>query len=107
MAIDMLKYYCYHRPLFDSNYQPFFISLMKLLGAWFTEIMNIILICRQDKIMDAVMNFIALGVIAEIDNLYAARLFQLSCFKVLEEENLPFIEKRGPLSENPSIWTRF
>lgn len=75
VAIDMLKFQCFHRPLFDSNYQPFCISMMKLTAAWSTEVMNIILICRQDNVMEAVMNFIALGVIAEIDNFYAARLF--------------------------------
>lgn len=41
------------------------------------------------------MNFIALGVIAEIDNFYADRLFDFKCSKVLEEENLPLRHKGG------------
>ena len=53
--------------------------MMKLLGAWMTEGVNILLICKQDSIMEVVMNFIALGVIAEIDNLYASRLTDYKC----------------------------
>jgi hypothetical protein len=43
---------------------------MQLCGALFTEIINICVICNQEKIMDVIMNFIALGAIAEIDNYY-------------------------------------
>jgi len=37
-----------------------------------TELINMYLICTQDKVFDAVVNFVALGVLAQIDNLYAA-----------------------------------
>ncbi len=52
------------------------------------------------------MNFIALGVIAEIDNLYAARLFDFKCSKVLEEENLPLVHKGGIPGYVPSCWVK-
>ncbi len=35
------------------------------------------------------MNFIALGVIANIDNFYAQSLKNFKCKGVLEEENIP------------------
>jgi hypothetical protein len=74
ISLKMIKYFTSHRSRFDSGIQPFLIPFMKLCGSLFTECVNIFLICQQTTIMDCVMNFIALGVIAEIDNLYAARL---------------------------------
>ena len=56
-----------------------------------TEVVNILLICKQDTIMDCVMNFIALGVIAEVDNMYANSLKNLRIKAAIEEENLPII----------------
>ncbi len=73
----MIKYFANQRPLFDETNHPFYLSVMKLTGAILTEIVNILLICKQTTIMDAVMNFIALEVIAEIDNLYAESLKNL------------------------------
>jgi hypothetical protein len=37
---------------------------MQLIGAVVTEIINIFLICGQKTVMDALINFIALGAIA-------------------------------------------
>ena len=64
---------------------------MKLGGSVMTEVVNILLICKQDTIMDCVMNFIALGVIAEVDNMYANSLKNLRIKAAIEEENLPII----------------
>lgn len=61
------------------------ISLMQFSGALATEIINIILICTQDSVKDVIMNFIALGVIAEIDDIYAKTLYQNRIKKELEE----------------------
>ncbi len=71
MALLMIKYFAYHRSFFDKTNHAFMIACMKLFGSLLTEIVNILLICNQKTIMDCVMNFIALGVIAEVDDLYA------------------------------------
>ena len=47
---------------------------MQLISSVFTELINIVLMCSQDNIPDTVMNFFALSVIHEIDNLYANSL---------------------------------
>jgi hypothetical protein len=47
---------------------------MQLFIVLFTEIINICNICTLNTIMDIIMNFIALGVIAEIDNYYSSSL---------------------------------
>ncbi len=55
--------------------------------------------------MDCVMNFIALGVIAEIDNLYASSLKSFKCKAVLEEENIPVQTKQlGLKNTKISLW---
>lgn len=81
--------------------------MMKLFGAWITELVNIMLILNENKVKDIVMNLIALGVIAEIDNFYASRLFDFKCYQVLEDENLPFKEKGGTKGFKPNLWNRF
>jgi len=50
--------------------------------------------------MDCVMNFIALGVISEIDNLYADSLKEFRLKAVVEGENLPIIIKGGLKDES-------
>eukprot|EP00351_Strombidinopsis_sp_SopsisLIS2011_P003975 CAMPEP_0116879908 /NCGR_PEP_ID=MMETSP0463-20121206/11764_1 /TAXON_ID=181622 /ORGANISM="Strombidinopsis sp, Strain SopsisLIS2011" /LENGTH=51 /DNA_ID=CAMNT_0004529811 /DNA_START=1903 /DNA_END=2058 /DNA_ORIENTATION=- len=42
-----------------------------MTAAIFTEIVSIAVISTQNDAMSVVMNYIALGIIAEIDNLYA------------------------------------
>jgi hypothetical protein len=37
---------------------------MQLIGVILTEIINILLICGQNTVMDTIINFIALGAIA-------------------------------------------
>ncbi len=43
--------------------------MMKLSGGFFAEFVNILLIVESETIIDVVKDFIALGVIAEIDNI--------------------------------------
>jgi len=61
------------------------ISLMQFLGAILTEMINIFLICQQDSVQNVIMNFIALGVIAEIDNIYAGTLYNNESKKEIED----------------------
>jgi hypothetical protein len=62
------------------------LGVMQLIGAVGTEIVNITLICQQTNAQDIIMNFIALGVIAEIDDIYANTLYN-NTFKNRIEEN--------------------
>ena len=50
------------------------VTLMQFYGAVFTEVINILSICTLGNSKDVIMNFIALGVIAEIDNFYLQAL---------------------------------
>ena len=72
-AIGMMTYITHNADQFKIGtiFHPFCIALMKLIGGFITEIMNINLICQSTSIEDVVKDFIALGIIAEIDNLMA------------------------------------
>lgn len=70
----MIKYYNNHPKKFCHNVTPVFVGMMQMISALFTELMNVLLICGENNIKESVMNFIALGVIAEIDNFYASSL---------------------------------
>lgn len=90
----MLKYYINHPTFFSKIlesdhwgslsldegktshvcWEPLVINLMQLTAGAFTEYINIRLMCAQDNKMDTVMNFFALSIIHEIDNLYADSL---------------------------------
>jgi hypothetical protein len=52
-------------PLDFSNFlRPFLVAIMKLIGSFGTELANIYLLCGQEKVMDTIINFIALAGIA-------------------------------------------
>ncbi|CDW89402.1 UNKNOWN [Stylonychia lemnae] len=61
------------------------VSVMQFFSAFGTEHVNILLICTQYSVKDVIMNFIALGVIAEIDNIYARTLQNNSIKKKIED----------------------
>ena len=63
-GILMIKYANNHPKEFSSQVGPFMIGTMQLTAAGFTELVNIVMICMQNTIMDCVLNFIALGTIS-------------------------------------------
>jgi hypothetical protein len=103
----MIKYYAWHRSLFDKTNHGFIIAFMKLCGALFTEVVNILLICNQKTIMECVMNFIALGVIAEVDDLYAQSLRNVRISEALEEDKLPKVYKGGTKNFEKTLFIYF
>jgi len=54
-----------------TSLSPVFVAIMQGTGALFTELICLLLIAGQHTAVDAIMNFVALGVIADIDNIYA------------------------------------
>lgn len=67
----MLEYLINHKEEFSSILIPFSTIQMQLTASFITELINLSLICSQNTVMDAVINFIALGAITEIDDYYA------------------------------------
>ena len=57
---------------YASNIYAFLICAMKILGGLQTELSNIVLMAKTETIEDVVKDFIALGIISEIDNVMMA-----------------------------------
>jgi len=120
-SIRMIKYYINHIKYFSMNYkeeasdcrwedflvqrtakrdstywEPFLIANMQLIASVSTELINIVLMCSQDNIPDTVMNFFALSVIQEIDDLYQHSLSEFKLRGVIDD--LPEI------TETTNMW---
>jgi len=69
---------------FSHKAPPLFIALMQITAAIFTEIINIAVISQSNTTIEVIMDYIALGIIAEIDTLFADRI-QMHIFKSIKE----------------------
>lgn len=78
---------------------PTLVMLMKLFGGFLTEFINILVIVQSDTIEDVVKDFIAFGIISEIDNLLAASLRGYDVEKAINEADVFYPKKQ--LEENP------
>ena len=67
---------------------PYLVMFMKLVGGLFTEFINILVIVQSSSIEDVVKDFIAFGIIAEIDNLLSDTLRGYDVDKTIEEANV-------------------
>lgn len=56
---------------FMTYYPAMFIPLLQLITALFTEGVSLFLIANSLTVMDVVMNFVALAIIADIDNMFS------------------------------------
>ena len=64
----MIKYQNNHSSLFTKQIPPFMIAVMQFSAAMYTEIVNLLLICGSNTVYAIIINFIALWVIADIDD---------------------------------------
>ena len=88
---------------FRSYYPAMFIPLLQLSTALLTEIISMWLIASQVTIMDVVMNFVALQIISEIDNMFSESSQDKNMKRYVDDnpdEYQPLIVKH--LHENPS-----
>ena len=61
------------------------VCALKVLGAFYAELINIWKMGQQDNIEDIVKDFIAFGIIAEIDNVVARGIKDLDVEKQINE----------------------
>ena len=70
-ALDMMKFTKNNPNIFadkTNNQIAFSVAYMKILGGLFTEIINVGIIITSTTVTDIVKDFIALGIISEIDD---------------------------------------
>ena len=72
---------------------PTLVMLMKLYGGFLTEFINILVIVQSDSIEDVVKDFIAFGIISEIDNLLAASLRGYDVENTIKEAEVYYPKK--------------
>lgn len=63
-----MKYSNNHSSKFTQWYIPFMLGLLQAQMVTIIELVNLINICAQNNIMDIVMNYVALAVVAEFDD---------------------------------------
>lgn len=75
-AVYMMKYLLNHPENFrnhhdqSTKFTAVLIAIIQMVTSVMTEILNLILILNSKNSQDALMNFVALSVICEIDNIY-------------------------------------
>jgi hypothetical protein len=72
---------------------PFLIALMKLLGAFLTELLNILAIISATSVDDVVKDFIAFAIIAEIDDILGKTLKSIDRKDSVQIEEVTFDKK--------------
>lgn len=87
-AINIIKLSIYKTSNWDKRHAMFMVGIMQLLGAIGTEALNIYQVCSTYNIKDIIMNFVQLGIIAQIDDLYAQSLKNNFFMKVLRESEI-------------------
>ena len=65
-------------------YYPFMVGLFKVLGGLFASITNAFIIMQSPDSCEAVKDFVAVGIIYEIDNIVAKTLFGSETKEMLE-----------------------
>ncbi|TNV81303.1 hypothetical protein FGO68_gene3035 [Halteria grandinella] len=100
-SMEMLTYFANHQPEFNGSLIPFMISTMKLLSSLFTELVCLWLLCGQEKVIDCIINFFALGGIGQIDDLCATTIQNCSLKSVFsDKEKMPIIRNKTKYTLN-------
>ena len=91
-SLEMLRYTINNPNNFRHNgyYLSFLILLMRLLGNLFTELLNVWKMGQSSAIEDVVKDFIAFGIIAEIDDLVASTMMNMEVEQELEDNEIPY-----------------
>jgi hypothetical protein len=92
VAFEMLMYSKNNPEKFKGSNElmAWSCGLFKLLGGGFCEIINILIILQSESITDVIKDFIAFGIIADIDNIMAATLFSTDVEAVIEEAAITY-----------------
>ena len=89
-SLDMLWYTINNKQNFKGHgyYLSFIILLMRLKGNFFTEILNVWKMGQVNTIEDVVKDFIAFGIIADIDDLVASSMMDYDIEQELKDNEI-------------------
>lgn len=67
-GLEIMKFANNHHEVFSNWWIPFFLGFLQAQMVALIELVNLINICAQNNIMDVVMNYVALAVVADFDD---------------------------------------
>lgn len=73
-GMNVMKYALNHKDEFCSYLTVFIVGFMQFSMVISVEIVNMFYICIANEILDVIMNFIALAIIAEFDDMFYSAL---------------------------------
>jgi len=94
----------------QQKFQPkqIYIALLVILMQAFVsiscEIVNLIFLCRQESLVDLIMNYLAFAGIADLDNMYVAASGKIEAIDIMfDDDNKPIIEKLLTYAKEASL----
>lgn len=89
-GIQIMQYCKNNSDVFSGNLRAwaYVIGMFQLSGAFFCEYVNIITIMQSASLADVIKDYIAFGIIAEIDNIVATIMFTSDIAGEIEEANI-------------------
>merc|ERR1712216_371651 len=97
-ALDMMKYTKNNASSFadkTNNQIAFSVAYMKIFGGLFTEIVNIGIIITSTTVTDIVKDFIALGIISEIDDYVGKSLKHVNMEQEIDQAKIEYPESQN------------
>jgi len=73
-SINLMRFSLYRTGNAGRKFPQFSVALMQFIGAICTEIINMLVICREINPSEIVQNLLAFGVICQIDDFYVETL---------------------------------
>lgn len=80
----MMKYATNHPWKFRSIYPAWLVGFTQFFMVISVEAINLIVLISNETVMDIIMNFLALVIIADFDDYFAQTLFDNDIFKKLD-----------------------
>lgn len=69
-ALELMKYAILHSERFERPKTAFFLCITQFTVTLLIEVVNIFNLAMQTKVLDVIMNFLALGVLADFDDFF-------------------------------------
>ena len=82
--MKMMKYATNHPWKFRSVLSAWLVGFSQFFMVICVEAINLIILVSNETVMDVIMNFLALVIIADFDDYFAQTLFDNPIFKMLD-----------------------
>ena len=110
-SLELIRFSILHQDSFNGlgKYLSVMILQMRLWACILTELLNIYKMGQTDAIEDIVKDFVAFGIISEIDEVIAHSFLQLDVAEILRENSISYAKEEDlkPTMEMiKDVWKR-